>query len=127
MNIYDKIYLLSKSLDSGDSMNVEISTLVTEDQYKKNLNRTTKMLSGAISWAILNGLMQISPKSGNAVIKQTNLVRSSDIRNMTKIDRCQMARLKHRIGVSSEFRDPTGIEYYKPEIARKILQASVIE
>lgn len=127
MNIYDKIYLLSTSTEDKSQISIDISSLVPESRYNKSPNESTKSLSNAVSWAISNGFMQISPKTGKAVIKHTDLVRSKDIRNMINSTSYQMTRLKQKIGVLPEFNDPVGVEYYKPEAAKKILQASILE
>ena len=126
MNVYDKIYLLGKSLPENSSLEVLPSDLYT-CTAKNNKSRNQENFSEAVAWAISNGLMSISPKTNKFVINQHSLVRSDALQKEMGVDRFAFRNLTNRAGAKAIFREPkNGAKgYFTTSDAKAIMRAKL--
>ena len=126
MNVYDKIYLIGKSLPENGIFEVLPSELFT-CTAKNNKARNEENFSEAIAWAISNGLMSVSPKTDKFVINQHSLVRSDALQKEMGVNRFTFRDLVNRAGAKAIFREPskTAKGYFTTTDAKAIMRAKL--
>jgi hypothetical protein len=126
MNVYDKIYLIGKSLPENESREVLPSDLFV-CKAKNNRNRNQESFSDAVAWAITNGLISISPKTNKLVVNQHSLVRSDALQKEMGVDRFTFRRLVARANAKPLFREPgNGLRgYFTTSDAKAIMRAKL--